>query len=149
MEATVPSIVRETVNAVQRRITDGQDDVSLPELAENLKLDKATVSRRVRAARDRGYLKDLETKRGRPSKLVLGDPMPEDQPILPSVEDLALQCCSDDGGVKASPSHELCASEVALDDADLEERLAIQSEPPVEDLTEILPQFERSGQRNS
>ena len=66
VEATVPSIVRETVDAVRRRTKDGQDHVSLAELAEDLSLDKATVSRRVRAARDRGYLKDEETKRGRP-----------------------------------------------------------------------------------
>ena len=35
-----------------------------------------------------GYLKNLEDRQGRPYQLVLGDPMPEDQPILPEPERL-------------------------------------------------------------
>ena len=42
----------------------------------------------MRAAIDRGYIKNLEDRRGRPARLVLGDPLPDDVEILPSVERL-------------------------------------------------------------
>jgi hypothetical protein len=37
---------------------------------------------------DDGYLKNLEDRKGRPARLVLGDDLPEDQPILPDPEEL-------------------------------------------------------------
>lgn len=39
-------------------------------------------------ARDGGYLRNLEEKRGRPLRLVLGDPLPEEKHALPSPDDL-------------------------------------------------------------
>jgi hypothetical protein len=74
MDATVPATVRETVDAVS---TLKKREVSLGELATRLGLDKSVTSRRVRDATDRGYLINLETRRGRPARIVLGDPMPE------------------------------------------------------------------------
>ncbi len=59
------------------------------------------------------------------AKVVVGAAMPEDQPILPSVEDLVLQCCSGVGGAKHPPSQEPCDNEPTPDDGDLDERLAI------------------------
>jgi hypothetical protein len=51
----------------------------------------------VRAALEHGYLKNLEDRRGRPSRLVLGDPLPAEVTILPTVEDLErLHGCSGD-----------------------------------------------------
>lgn len=37
---------------------------------------------------DRGYVKNLEERKGRPARLVLGDPLPDDIEILPTVERL-------------------------------------------------------------
>ena len=93
VEATVSPVVRETVLAVTKLIDSGKDSVSLSDLVNELNLDRSAISRRVSTAKSKGYLKDLESKRGRPSKLVINDPMPDDHPILPPVEDLVLQCC--------------------------------------------------------
>jgi hypothetical protein len=88
IEATVPGTVRETVEAVKGGSDEG---MSIGEIARKLKLDKSSTSRRVRAALDKGYLKNLEQKKGRPARLVVGDPLPDDHVILPDPE--VLQCC--------------------------------------------------------
>jgi hypothetical protein len=53
-----------------------------------LRLDRSAVSRRVRNAKDRGYLRDLEENLRKPSRLVLGDDLPDDLQILPSPDDV-------------------------------------------------------------
>jgi DNA-binding MarR family transcriptional regulator len=57
-------------------------------VAEELEIDKAAASRRVRTAIGRGYLKNMEDRRGHPARLVLAESMPEDQEILPAPEEL-------------------------------------------------------------
>jgi hypothetical protein len=42
----------------------------------------------VRNAKDRGYLRDLEENLRKPSRLVLGDDLPDDLQILPKPEDV-------------------------------------------------------------
>jgi hypothetical protein len=64
------------------------EPVTVVELARELKLDRSAVSRRVRNAKDRGYLRDLEDNPRKPSRLVLGDDLPDDLQILPSPEDV-------------------------------------------------------------
>jgi hypothetical protein len=49
-------------------------------------LDRSAVSRRVRNAKDRGYLRDLEENPRKPSRLVPGDDLPDDLQILPTPE---------------------------------------------------------------
>ncbi len=93
IERAVPESMRETVEAVARVAPDG--GLSVTELAKVLGLDKSATSRRVSGALDRGYLKNLEDRKGRPSKLVVGESMPEHLEILPSPE--VLHCCSADG----------------------------------------------------
>jgi DNA-binding transcriptional ArsR family regulator len=89
IEATVPKTVRETVEAVKRlREKSKGEPVTVAELARELKLDRSAVSRRVRNAKDRGYLRDLEENRRKPSRLVLGDELPDDLQILPKPEDV-------------------------------------------------------------
>jgi hypothetical protein len=85
IEATVPATVRETVDAVSAL---EKDEVSLGELAAKLALDKSVTSRRVRDTTDRGYLVNLETRRGRPARIILGDPMPEMVKLLPEPSEL-------------------------------------------------------------
>jgi MarR family protein len=84
----VPETVRETVEAVKRlREGSNGEPVTVAELAREMKLDRSAVSRRVRNAKDRGYLRDLEENVRKPSRLVLGDELPDDLQILPKPED--------------------------------------------------------------
>jgi hypothetical protein len=89
IEVTVPKTVRETVEAVKilREQSNGEP-VTVAELARKLKLDRSAVSRRARNAKDRGYLRDLEDNPRKPSRLVLGDDLPDDVQILPKPEDV-------------------------------------------------------------
>jgi hypothetical protein len=139
VEATVSPKVRETVQAVATLLETGKakgaTDVMVTAVARALQLDKGPASRRVKDAVERGYLKNLEDRPGRPARLVLGDPLPEDQDLLP--EPVALErawrgcaVAGDLEGVEA-PSPPTGGDET---DADLEavvareERLAIQVE---------------------
>jgi len=89
IEVTVPKTVRETVEAVKRlREASSGEPVTVVELARELKLDRSAVSRRARNAKDRGYLRDLEDNPRKPSRLVLGDDLPDDVQILPKPEDV-------------------------------------------------------------
>jgi hypothetical protein len=89
VEATVPKAVRETVEAVDNVIDGwGEEHATNKAIADELEIDKAAASRRVRAAIGRGYLKNLEDRRGQPARIVLAESMPEDQEILPAPEEL-------------------------------------------------------------
>jgi hypothetical protein len=89
VEATVPPPVRETVEAVGKLVKDSDaEQVTNKALAEELSIEKAAVSKRVRAATNLGYLKNLEDRRGHAARLVLGEPMPEDVEILPTVAEI-------------------------------------------------------------
>src|SRR5215212_1907851 len=89
VEVAVPKIIRETVEAVERMPRDsGGETVTVAAVARELKLDNSTALRRVRTAIDRGHLKNQEDRKGRPARLVPGDPLPEDIEVLPSVEKL-------------------------------------------------------------
>ena len=85
----MPKTVRETVEAVEN-VIDGwrEDHATNKAVAEELEIDKAAALRRVRAAIGRGYLKNLEDRKGHPARLVLAESMPDDEEILPSAEEL-------------------------------------------------------------
>jgi hypothetical protein len=89
VDASVSPTIRETVAAVARLVTDTPEGVSVAQLAAELNLDKASTSRRVSAARARGYLKNLEERRGRPSRLVLDQPLPDELELLPTAASLS------------------------------------------------------------
>ena len=86
--SAVPQTVRETVQAV--RDLAGTGEATTAQVATALGLDRSAASRRVRSATTRGFLKNLETKRGQPARLVLGDPLPSDEPVLPEADSPAL-----------------------------------------------------------
>ena len=88
LESAVPQTVRETVQAV--RDLAGTGEATTAQVATALTLDRSAASRRVRSATSRGFLKNLETKRGQPARLVLGDPLPTDEPVLPEADSPAL-----------------------------------------------------------
>ena len=84
VEASVSPAIRETVSGVARLAADAADGVSVAQLKEELNLDKSSTSRRVQAALRRGYVKNLEERRGRPSRLVLDQPLPDELELLPT-----------------------------------------------------------------
>ena len=95
LNAVVPAIIRETVEAVRKEQTDkGPHDgytaptVTVVEIAKALGLDKSTTLRRVHVAIDRGYLVNHEDRKGRPAQIVLGEPLPDEIEILPRPETL-------------------------------------------------------------
>lgn len=86
---SVPKNVRETVDTVATIISEMRlTEVTSRDLVKPLGLDKSAISRRVRHALDLGFLRNLEDKKGKPNRLVIGDPMPGNSEILPPVERL-------------------------------------------------------------
>jgi hypothetical protein len=93
VEATVSKTVRETVEVIERLVDESDDDaVSLTQIAAELKLDKSAASRRVRSATFKGYVKNLEDRKGRPGRYLTGEPLPEDVVVLPTVEEVLHRC---------------------------------------------------------
>jgi hypothetical protein len=102
IDATVKPEMRQIVEATSCLLGDGNSEVRQTDLVRVLKLDKSSVSRRVAAALDAGFLRNLEERKGRPARLVLGDPLPADVEVLPSPDRLVgsnqLHGCTVDGG---------------------------------------------------
>lgn len=89
-EATVSVTMRETVGAVENLCgeEEEEDGVTVRALAGALKLDRSATWRRVRAALTAGYIDNLEERKGRPYRLVPGEPLPKEVEILPPPEAL-------------------------------------------------------------
>jgi len=105
IEATVSPEVRETVEAVKVLMDGYPDGVPSKQIEQRLQIDKATVSRRVKRARDRGFLVNLEEKKGRPMRLEVGDPLPDDLSILPDPALLMEEaCCTVASKTEGGPS---------------------------------------------
>lgn len=85
IEVGVPVRVRETVEAV--RALRGHE-VTVTAVAAKLGLDKSSASRRVSECVERGLLRNLEPRRGMPTRLALGDALPSQISVLPTTEDL-------------------------------------------------------------
>ena len=65
------------------------DRISVLEIANELQLDKSTASRRIREAIARGFLENLQDRKGRPARITLTDQvLPDNQHILPTVDEL-------------------------------------------------------------
>lgn len=92
IDATVAPTVRETVRAVQMLISEERATLTLREIAQALALDKSAASRRISTTIQLGYLRNTEDRKGRPARVCLGDPIPDEMPVLPDAQ--ALQCCS-------------------------------------------------------
>lgn len=106
VEATVLETVRETVATVGELVVQHPDGVGLREIGRELRLDRSAASRRARAAASRGYLVNREDRRGKPARYVLGEPLPEELQLLPSVETLRDRCtvAGVSEGDKSAPS---------------------------------------------
>ena len=99
VEASASPTIRETVETVQRLLDEmpgpltEETGVTVTAVGERLHLDRSTASRRVRVAVTRGYLKNLETRKGRPARLRVGDPLPGEVVVLPPPEALDASGC--------------------------------------------------------
>ena len=100
-DATIKPEVRETVKAVTDLLAGGKAEVMQADIKKALKLDKSAVSRRVTVAVDAGVLRNLEDRKGRPARLVLGDPLPDEIELLPEPE--RLHGCAVAEGGKLAP----------------------------------------------
>ena len=89
---TVSDTVRETVEAVGK--LSGAEGTKARDVGEALGLDKSNVSRRLRMAAEGGYIRNLEERRGRPGRWVLGDPLPETVDLLPDPDALEEGGCA-------------------------------------------------------
>lgn len=89
--------------------------VSLGILAKTLKLDRSTVQRRVAVAVSDGYLVNQETAKGKPARLIVGDPMSDQVALLPEPSALAGRCsvAGDSTGVEIPPPPAALGIEVA------------------------------------
>ena len=89
LDAGVSQTLRETVAALQKLTAEKPGNpVSNADIARQLKLDNSTALRRVQAAIRKGFIRNLEDRRGREAKLVIGEPLPEDVSVLPLPEAL-------------------------------------------------------------
>jgi hypothetical protein len=100
-EVAIKPEVRETVQAVATLLADGANEVKHSDIKRALRLDKSVVSRRVTAAVDAGFLRNLEDRKGRPARLVIGDPLPEEVELLPQPQ--RLHGCTVDEVDKPAP----------------------------------------------
>jgi hypothetical protein len=89
-DATIKPEIRETVRTVENLLADCRTEVMQADIKKALKLDKSAVSRRVAAAIDAGVLRNLEDRKGRPARLILGDPLPDEIELLPRPERLSV-----------------------------------------------------------
>ena len=101
-ESVKPEETVEAVKCILER--EYLKTVSQAELQSQLGLDRSAISTRVKQAIKLGLLVNEETGSGKKAKLVIGDPMPEGQRILPTVEELQKAFeCSGANGVDAIP----------------------------------------------
>jgi hypothetical protein len=106
VDATVSETVRETVRVIKRLVEEGDDDaVSLGPIAQELKLDKSAASRRIRTAINKGFVKNLEDRKGKPGRYVVGDPMPDDVVVLPAPDEVLQRCTPLQEGVQHPKPH--------------------------------------------
>lgn len=139
----VSATVRQTVDAVGS-LYDGSNAVTIKSVGDHLGLAKNSALYRVRSAIGKGFLTNLEDRRGRPARLIPGDPLPEDRQALPDPAELEL------GDVCVALPESLRTVEPDVDgEEDAESELAVQSvvleqlEPPVEPVDEILTDTNR------
>lgn len=100
--SAVPPSVRETVELVRALTVPADegdeppdpDGVKVARVAALLKLERSAATRRLHTARDRGYLVNLEDKKGKPARYVPGDPLPGEVIVLPEVHTVCTGPCT-------------------------------------------------------
>lgn len=92
VEIAVPEVIRDLVEAVDSLNGEYPDGVRGIAIAKKLNIDKSVVSRYVKTAIGSSYLINLEIHKGRPQRLILGDPLPIDVHVLPHPDVVAHGC---------------------------------------------------------
>ncbi len=100
--AAVKPETREVVKAVGTVIASGREHAGTADLEKLLRLDRSAISRRVKGAIADRYLRNLEERKRQPARLVLGDPLPEEETVLPEPQRL-VHMCTGERGDAASP----------------------------------------------
>lgn len=103
-EISVSHTLRQTVEVVRRLVAAGAPDVTAAAIGRELKLDKSSALRRAKAAMAHGYLRNLETGKGRPLRLVIGEKLPEETEVLPRPEILGGCTVAAEAAGNATPS---------------------------------------------
>jgi len=85
VNASVPTTVIETVEKVEE-IVSVEEFATVLKVAEKLDIDRRSAARRIKTAVRRGYLKNIEDKKGKPYKIVLDDPLPSKSDVCPPVQ---------------------------------------------------------------
>jgi hypothetical protein len=93
--------VRETVKTVEELLAEGKDEATQEDIRGKLKLDKSSISRRVAAAIEAELLRNREIRKGRPARLVLGEPLPVQIELLPHPD--RLRGCTVAEGIRVLP----------------------------------------------
>jgi hypothetical protein len=79
--------MRQTVTTVEEILAEGEEIATVAAVAKKRKIDRSAAYRRIRQCLDRGFLlNDEPFGKGKAMRISLGDPMPEDQSLLPTVE---------------------------------------------------------------
>jgi hypothetical protein len=88
IDAGVSKAVRRVVEAATKLLKTAPH-VSGGQLAAEMNRDKGNISRHTTAAIEGGYLRNLQDGKGKMAQYVLGDPMPLDTDVLPTVKAVA------------------------------------------------------------
>ena len=107
VEAMISPTIRETVGILNEIIREGKEEATLTDIASRLKLDKSAASRRIKVAVKKGFIRNLETRKGLPAKLVCGDLLAEEIEVLPGLEKLegCTVACGEEGIDTPPPPH--------------------------------------------
>jgi hypothetical protein len=79
---SVKATVRQTVEAIRQLATPA--GVTVTQLADHLQLERSAAQYRVQAARDGGFILNVEDRRGLPARCALDNPLPAEVELLPS-----------------------------------------------------------------
>jgi len=97
--------IREAVHAVRELVETARGEpVQLKAVCDELHIDMSSASRRVRRAIEGGWLVNEEDRKGRPLKLRLGEPLPDERPALP--DPASLFTPTQNSGAIAQPHQE-------------------------------------------
>jgi len=86
----VTETIRETVRAVaelQKALPLGPPP-TFAKIGKKLGIHKSNAQHRVEKCIELGYLVNQQTLRNQPAMIILGDPLPEDRPVLPHPDKL-------------------------------------------------------------
>jgi hypothetical protein len=81
--ATVSQTIRATVETVAELAPEDGTGVPAVAVAAKLNLDKSAARRRLLAASDGDFVRNLEERRGIAGRWVVGEPLPEEKDLLP------------------------------------------------------------------